>query len=135
MQIISQARLDASAGGQATTILTHAGGQLATLIAATHESGPQEAAIVGDSGWIRIHSRWWAPKAFTLTVGVHQQVVHVPIIGNAASHIADEAMRCLWAGRLESEMMPLDEMLAIARTVDQMRQQWELATADTATAR
>jgi hypothetical protein len=54
--------------------------------------------------------------------------VHVPIIGNAASHVADEAMRCLRAGRLESDVMPLDETLAITRTLDQMREQWGLST-------
>jgi dihydrodiol dehydrogenase / D-xylose 1-dehydrogenase (NADP) len=126
-RVVSQARLGSSAGGQATTILTHAGGQMSTLLAATRGSGPQEATIVGDGGWIRIHARWWTPKAFTLTAGVTERVVPVPIVGNAASHIADEAMRCLRNGRLESEVMPLDEMLAIVRTLDQMREQWELS--------
>jgi dihydrodiol dehydrogenase / D-xylose 1-dehydrogenase (NADP) len=50
------------------------------------------------------------------------------MIGNIASHMANEAMRCLRAGRLESEIMPLDETLAITRTLDQMRAQWGLST-------
>lgn len=128
VRVISQARLGALAGGQAMTILAYPGGQLATLVAATHASGPQDATIIGDAGWIRIHAPWWAPTGFTLTVGVTQHVVHVPIIGNAASHVADEAMRCLRAGRLESDVIPLDETLAITRTLDQMREQWELST-------
>jgi predicted dehydrogenase len=128
-RVISEARFGSLAGGQAATILAHAGGQLATLVAATHASGPQEATIIGDAGWIRVHARWWAPKAFTLTVGVTEHVVHVPIIGNAATYMADEAMRCLRAGRLESEVMPLYETLAITRTLDQMREQCGLSTA------
>lgn len=39
---------------------------------------------------------------------------------------AAEAMRCLREGRLESEIMPLDETLAIMRTMDAMRAEWGL---------
>jgi predicted dehydrogenase len=123
-RIISEACGGALAGRQAATLLAYADGQLATLIAATQVSGPQEATIIGDAGWIRIHARWWAPKAFTLTVGVTQHVVHVPIIGNIASHMADEVMRCVRAGQLESDLMPLAETLVITQTLDQMREQW-----------
>jgi hypothetical protein len=31
------------------------------------------------------------------------------------------------AGRLESELMPIEEMLTIMRTIDQLRHQWKLA--------
>ena len=50
--------------------------------------------------------------------GVTQQVVHVPKLGNSASYVADEAMRCLRASQLESDVMPLEETLAIMQTVD-----------------
>jgi hypothetical protein len=35
-------------------------------------------------------------------------------------------MDCLRSGRLESDVMPLDETLAIMETMDQMRAQWGL---------
>jgi predicted dehydrogenase len=129
-RVVSEVPLGSESGQQAATILSYTGGRLATLVAATSTSGSQEATIIGDAGWIRIHARWWVPKAFTLTVGVSQNVVHVPVLGNIASYIADEATRCLQDGRLESEIMSLDEMLAIARTLDQMRQQREMSQAD-----
>jgi len=94
---------------------------------ATGVNAPQEATIVGDTGWFRIHTRWWAPEAFTLTSGVTQQVVHVPVLGNSASYVADEAMRCIRTGQLQSELMPIEETLAIMRTIDQLRHQWKLA--------
>ncbi len=96
---------------------------MAALVATTRAPGPQEATISGESGWISIHPRWWAPEAFTLTVGVIQHVVHVPVLGNGTSYVADEAILCLYAGQLESELMPLDEILAIARTLDRMCEQ------------
>ena len=34
--------------------------------------------------------------------------------------------RCINAGLLESEIMPLDESLALMRTLDEIRAQWGL---------
>ncbi|MGC9357150.1 MAG: Gfo/Idh/MocA family protein, partial [Anaerolineae bacterium] len=34
--------------------------------------------------------------------------------------------RCLRAGKTESDIMPLDESLAIMRTMDEIRAQWDL---------
>jgi hypothetical protein len=53
-----------------------------------------------------------------------QQVVHAPKLGNSASYMADEAMRCLREGQLESDVMPHEETLALMRTVDQLCHQW-----------
>ena len=111
-------------GGQAAAIVQHAGGQLSTLTASTRTNAPQEATIIGDAGWVRIHSRWYASEAFTLASGVTQQVVHVPTAGTIASYAADEAMRCLRAGQRESAVMPLNETLAIMWTLDQLCEQW-----------
>jgi dihydrodiol dehydrogenase / D-xylose 1-dehydrogenase (NADP) len=126
-RVVSEAHLDSAAGGQAAMILAYAGGQIATMLAVTRVNSPQEATIIGDRGWIRIRTRWWAPEAFTLTVGVTQQSVHVPVVGNSASYMADEAMRCMRAGQLESEVMPHAETLAIMRTSDQLCVQWGVA--------
>lgn len=38
----------------------------------------------------------------------------------------EEAVRCLQRGELESRIMPLDETLAIMRTLDAIRAQWGL---------
>ncbi len=35
-------------------------------------------------------------------------------------------MNCLRSGKTESDVMPLDEALAIMRTMDQIRAQWGL---------
>ena len=35
-------------------------------------------------------------------------------------------MNCLRVGRLESEIMPLDESLQIMGTMDELRAQWDL---------
>jgi hypothetical protein len=57
---------------------------------------------------------------------VKGDVYDIPFEGNGYGHQATEVMRCLRQGRLESEVMPLDETVAIMATMDQIRGQWGL---------
>ncbi|MBF2085711.1 Gfo/Idh/MocA family oxidoreductase [Thermoleptolyngbya sp. C42_A2020_037] len=50
-----------------------------------------------------------------------------PYAGNGYGYEAAEVMRCLRSGEIESRIMPLDETLAIQKTMDEMRRQWGLA--------
>jgi predicted dehydrogenase len=49
-----------------------------------------------------------------------------PLRGNGYNYEAEEVMRCLREGRLESRDMPLDETLSIIRTLDRVRAPWGL---------
>ncbi|BAU44410.1 Gfo/Idh/MocA family protein [Leptolyngbya sp. O-77] len=49
-----------------------------------------------------------------------------PYAGNGYGYEAAEVMRCLRSGEIESRIMPLDETLAIQKTMDEMRRQWGL---------
>ena len=48
------------------------------------------------------------------------------IVKKGYSFEAYEVGRCLLEGRLESDVMPLDESLAIMRLLDRIRGQWGL---------
>jgi predicted dehydrogenase len=47
-----------------------------------------------------------------------------PLVGNGYNYEAEEVVRCLQNGELESKVMPLDETLKIMKTMDQIRSQW-----------
>ena len=112
---------------QAAMILGYDRGQLAVLTTAIRTNTPQEATLNGTEGQIQIHAPWWKPDALTLSVqGQEDQVVHLPLEGNGYNYEAVEAMNCLRSGRAESDVMPLDETLAIMKTMDQIRAQWGL---------
>jgi predicted dehydrogenase len=112
---------------QAAVILGYDGGQLAVLTAAIRTNTPQEALLLGTEGQIRIHSPWWRPTTLTLSIqGQEDEVMHFPFEGNGYNYEAAEVMRCLRAGRSESHVLPLDETMAIMRTMDQIRAQWDL---------
>ena len=112
---------------QAAIILGYAGGQIAIASTSIQTTTPQEAVIMGTEGRIKIHAPWWAPTKLTLSrPGAADEVIERPFQGNGYNYEAAEVARCLRAGKLESETMPLDETLAVMKTMDEARAQWGL---------
>ena len=110
---------------QSAMVLGYPGGQLAVLYTAVRTTTPQDATIMGTDGFIRIHSPWWVAKTMTLHLaGKAPQVIEMPFTGNGYNYEAAEVHACLRAGKLESDLMPLDETLAIMQTMDRIRTQW-----------
>jgi predicted dehydrogenase len=127
-EIVSSAALGTTGvDEQSAMIFTYPDGALAQLSCAVRTQTPQEALIVGEKGWIRIPSRWWVPRVYTLQIdGEAEQVFEPPFVGNGYNYEAAAVGECLRAGRTESDIMPLDETLAIMRTLDAIRAQWDL---------
>jgi predicted dehydrogenase len=112
---------------QAAVIFGYEGGKLAVLTTAVRTSTPQEAFILGTGGRIKIHAPWWYPRTMTVSLnGKNDEEIYLPGEGNGDIYEAGEVMRCLHEGKLESEIMPLDETMMIMRTMDAIRQQWGL---------
>jgi predicted dehydrogenase len=112
---------------QAAVVLGHEDGQMAILSASITISTPQEAILAGSEGQIKIHSPWWKPTKLTLSVsGQEDDLIEMPFTGNGYHYEAAEVMSCLRAGKLESDVMPLDETLSIMQTLDNIRAQWGL---------
>lgn len=124
-RIASLAHLGPTGVGEEGAItLSHAQGQLAVLSTAVRVDTAQEAILSGTQGRIRIHRPWWRPSAMTLSrEGQEDEVLEFPLAGNGYQFEAVEVMRCLRAGKLESDLMPLDETFAIMKTLDAIRAQ------------
>jgi predicted dehydrogenase len=86
--------------------------------------GPTSAAIVGTEARIEIDGAFYQPTSFTLIPreGEPQRMFEPPAEGGLR-HEADEVARCVEAGELESPEMPLDETVAIMRTMDEVMAQ------------
>jgi dihydrodiol dehydrogenase / D-xylose 1-dehydrogenase (NADP) len=112
---------------QASVILEHEGGRLANLSIGIRTATPQEATIMGTEGYVRIHAPWWRPESMTISrPGKENETVAVPVSGNGFNYEAAEVMRCLEAGKTESDIMPLDETISVMRTMDRIRAAWGL---------
>ncbi len=111
---------------QAAYVLGFDRGELAVLSSAIRTSTPHEARIDGTEGRIRIDAFWHATRA-TLTVPGRDPVVcERPFEGTGYNCEAAAVMACLAAGQTECALMPLDETIAIAETMDELRRQWGL---------
>jgi hypothetical protein len=112
---------------QAGIVLGYERGQVSTLYTSIRVDSPVEAILMGTQGQIRLHPWWIRPDMLTLTVdGQEPAIIESPFQGNGYQFEAAAVMDCLRAGKLESELMPLDETLSIMRTLDALRGQWGL---------
>ncbi len=111
---------------QSGLVFAYDRGQIALLYSTIRTRTPQDAQILGAEGSIRIHPPFWHATSATLTTGGNEQTVELPYDGNGYTCEAAEVMRCLQEGKTESDIMPLDETLAIMKTLDQIREQWGL---------
>ena len=112
---------------QSAMVLGYDKGELAMLYTAVRTNTPQEAQVLGTDGAIRIVPPFWKGTSATCTrYGGGSETLEIPYEGNGYNFEAAEVMACLRAGRLESEAMPLDETLAIMKTMDRIREQWGL---------
>lgn len=111
---------DTGVDEQTAIALKYAGGQLASLTCAVHTPSPQAARIDGTEGAIEIPAFWHAETARLLRP--RQEPITATGDHGFRYEIA-AVMACLAAGQTESPDMPLDETLAIAETMDEIRRQ------------
>ncbi len=108
-------------------VLRYGNGALAMLYSAIRTRTPCEAVISGTRGLIRVAAPFYRPQ--TLVVerpGAQPERMDYPLQGNGYGYEAMAVMQALRDGATESAIMPLDETVAIARTMDRLRAQWKL---------
>ncbi|HOI56707.1 MAG TPA: Gfo/Idh/MocA family oxidoreductase [Phycisphaerae bacterium] len=112
---------------QSAYVLKYPGGRMASLFAAVRTFSPMEATIMGTTGHIRLHTAWWCGKKLSLCPrGGQEQLFELPHACNGYEGEVAEVVRCLRQGLTESTVVPLDETLAVMRTLDRIRAQWDM---------
>jgi len=82
--------------------------------------------VLGTKGMIRVRTPLYRPTALEVKVdGVDQspQTLEFNVAGNGLYFQADEAARCIRAGKKESPLMTWSESIEIMRAMDEIRQQ------------
>jgi predicted dehydrogenase len=119
--------IEAFTGVDANTsvILEYAGGAHALVNTTLSAATANVAAVNGTEARIEIDRTWYVPTTFRVTSrdGEVLERYDAPHEGHGLRHQAAEVGRCLAAGALESELLPLDETVAIMRTLDEVRSQ------------
>ena len=100
-------------------LLGHPDGSQAVLSCTSSAVSATRASIVGTEARIDIDDVFYASVGFTLTPRVGEPIRFDPPQNGLGLHYeAAEVARCVRAGLLESPGMPLDESVAIMRTMD-----------------
>lgn len=105
--------------GQTSMLLGYASGAHAVLTCTLRARSATRACVTGTKARVEIDGVFYAPTTFTLiTRGGDAQRYDFPHQGRGLHYQAREVARCLAEGRLESDVMPLDESIDIMATMD-----------------
>ncbi len=117
-------KLDDAGVDETTAMLFgYPGGAVAYLASSIAGDLRNGATISGTEGRIELPRGFHHPDSFTVAHGDEAETVQISLRGNGLGYEAEEVMRCLDAGLTESPLIPLDESLAVMRTMDTIREQ------------
>jgi len=109
---------------QGSFIFEYYGNKTASIFSANTLETKKESIIYGTKGLIHIYGPWNQLKHVCITVDGKEIIEEFPILGRGYTYQALEVMDCLAKGKTESDILPLNETLAIMETMDTIRAQW-----------
>lgn len=124
LTISASARLgDTGADTEVATIMSHATGALSTSLSASRSAGPNTAHIIGTEARIDIDRVWYTATSFRVIApdGVILEDFVSDISGRGMQYQALAAERLVATGLTDSDILPIDETVAIMATLDEVR--------------
>ncbi|MDQ1121586.1 Gfo/Idh/MocA family protein [Microbacterium trichothecenolyticum] len=125
-QITALARLsDAGSDAEVATILVHPGGAMSTTVSSSRGAGANTAQIVGTEARIEIDRVWYTPTSFRVITPDNEvaEEFTTDIEGRGMQFQALAAERLVAAGVTSSDVLPIDETVAIMGVLDEVRRQ------------
>ncbi len=111
---------------QFAAILGYGDGRLGIITGDIRAATLQETCIIGTEGTIVIHPPYISCTTATLQAGGREERLELRTDGTGYGYQGNEVMTCMREGKLESDIMPLDESRAIMGIMDRLRQHWGL---------
>lgn len=110
---------------QGAAIMRYDDGELVSMYTATHTESANEVWIYGIDGKIHIPKWFWcAQSAELFPRGGQPEVFEHRTAAEGFEFELLEVERCIREGLLESPIIPLDESIAIIKTINQIRSDW-----------
>ena len=104
--------------------LTYENGSTASLFSTVMADTDTVCTIYGTKGKIFMHGRFHETKGLTLSIkGEEPQVFTTERLGFGYSYEAEEVQRCLRAGKIESDKLPLQFSLELMELLCEIRKQ------------
>ncbi|MEY9939605.1 Gfo/Idh/MocA family protein [Streptacidiphilus sp. MAP5-3] len=115
--------VDANTG----VLLGYDSGAMAALTCGIVAPTPRRATVAGTEGRIELPQDFFRPDHLLLRRGKDEQKpaerIDVPFHGLGFTHEAEEVMRCLRAGLLQSPLMPWQASIEVMELLDEARRQ------------
>jgi predicted dehydrogenase len=108
---------------QVAAVLHHSTGGLGVVKAAIRVAMQCRARISGSDGWIDLPAFMHRPEEISVSDASGTERIDTDFGGDGLRFQVLEVHRCLQEGALESPVMPLDETVSIATTLDAIRAQ------------
>jgi predicted dehydrogenase len=124
--VVAQARLgETGADTEVGTVFVHESGAVSTTVSSSRAAGPCTAHIVGTEARIDIDRVWYQPTSFRVTTATGDvlETYESHIEGRGMQFQAQAAERIIAEGRRDSDILPIDETVAIMGTLDTVREQ------------
>lgn len=116
---------ETGADTEVATIMTHADGAMSTTLSSSRAAGPTTGHIIGTEARIDIDRAFYRPTTFRLRApdGALLETYETRITGRGMQYEALAAERLVAEGRLEGDILPIDETVAIMGVLDEIRRQ------------
>ena len=115
---VSGSRAPTGVDLEAGLLLRYADGRAASLLISLRNPTPGAARIHGTRGWIEVPPRFHHPTRIVLKrTGHDPETIMRPPLGSGYAHELIEVTEGVRSGRTESSFMPLDDTLAVQRTL------------------
>lgn len=116
---------DAGSDAEVATLFVHPGGALSTTVSSSRGAGANTAQIVGTEARIEIDRVWYTPTSFRVVSpdGDVLEEFDGTVDGRGMQFQAEAAERFVAAGALSSDVLPIDETVAIMGVLDEVRRQ------------
>lgn len=124
--IVARARLgETGADTEVATVFTHGSGAVSTSVSSSRAAGPNTAHIVATDARIDIDRVWYQPTSFRVIEpdGTVVEDYVSQIDGRGMQYQALAAERFITEGRTDSDVLPIDETVAIMQSLDDVRAQ------------
>lgn len=103
--------------------LQYANGSVAQFVTNFVTNTSNDLTIFGSEGHIRVHPNFWGGTKATLVTEGQELTINRPFRATGFEYQIEEAVCCIKAGFIESQVMPHAQSLANIRLIDQMRTQ------------
>ena len=125
-QITALARLsDAGSDAEVSTIFVHPGGAVSTTVSSSRGAGANLAQIVGTEARIEIDRVWYTPTTFRVVApdGTVLEEFDGSVDGRGMQFQALAAERLVGEGATSSDILSIDDTVAIMGVLDEVRRQ------------